>query len=93
VISVLSILVVAGLGVVRENANQTKCAANLRQIYVACNLYSNEHGMKLIPANTLNALNDGDYLSKNSEVWICPTPRRSCTATTSRRVPGAGRAT
>lgn len=73
VISVLSLLVVVGLNVVKENANQTKCAANLRQIYVACNLYSNEHSMKLIPANTLNALNDGDYLSKNSPVWICPT--------------------
>ena len=50
IISILAALLLPALGAAKERAKSIVCLANLKQIGVALNLYSDDHEDKLIPA-------------------------------------------
>jgi general secretion pathway protein G len=83
VIGVIILLMVICLPVVRllrESANTTACASNLRQIGASALLYSQEHGNRTLPPNYYGALKNDGYLPvlnrrdmlECSGVWMCP---------------------
>ncbi len=86
IIAILSALLLPALFKVREMARAAKCISNLRQIYIALELYANDYnGLYPYAAGTIdwNAtdLTDGTYgwmqqlfpYSKNKGIYKCPS--------------------
>ncbi|MBC2593810.1 prepilin-type N-terminal cleavage/methylation domain-containing protein [Ruficoccus amylovorans] len=49
IVAVLTGILIAGVGRIKESANASKCLANLRQIGVASALYCVDHNQRLVP--------------------------------------------
>jgi competence protein ComGC len=65
----LVILLLPNLGRAREPANRIKCASNLRQIGLALQIYSTDHG-KQYPPSFDELLLTGDIIP---EAFVCPS--------------------
>lgn len=94
VIAVLGAILVPTIGKVRENANRSVCASNLRELSTASRLYSNDHGGALVglrfPSEVEPAgaywfrqiypyLKDDDKLS-TTKVFQCPSDQEAVDA-------------
>lgn len=85
VLAVLAALILSGINVLRERANEAKCVSNLRQIGVGIRLYSNDNDGK-IPTSAapssmpgtdsfcewIALLHNGGYVD-TYEIYACPS--------------------
>lgn len=65
VIAILATILIPAIGKVRTNALRSESVSNLRQIYAACGLYSNDNNLKLV--NSFIAAND--ELNREQSGW------------------------
>ena len=69
--AILSGMALPALSKAREKARRINCAGNLKQIGLACLMYSGEHDGQF-PDN-LSPLGEFSYLNSSSTVWGCPS--------------------
>lgn len=70
---VVFLVFISFLGRAREKARRISCFSNLRQIYLALDLYASDNESQLPP--DLKILSDTDYLA-DQRVFRCPSRRR-----------------
>lgn len=61
IFGILATLILLGVSGVRERAGTVKCGSNLRQIYIALKLYSQEHNNEILPGYQADPKYPGEH--------------------------------
>ena len=77
IIAVLAAMLLPGIGLVKEAAKQSKCASNLRQVYLGVLAYCQDYEDQLPPSDIDQASGPGDLYWFASIAPTSTPPRRT----------------